>query len=174
MPPRKKPSAASPPASNEEVNTDATAMDLNNLAVPEVNDLSLAVMDSLANMRSDFYTMGLKMRQEHAKKLADIRKSFAKRVKEELHVEETRVQSLLERLDRAIQKKAACEEAMMQVVDSVKQETEAFQLAISSVYAERLQQCQEGVAMADQAQSGSSPLIRGEKEARARVDNLMQ
>lgn len=87
---------------------------------------------------------------------------------------ETRVQSLLERLDRAIQKKAACEEAMMQVVDSVKQETEAFQLAISSVYAERLQQCQEGVAMADQAQSGSSPLIRGEKEARARVDNLMQ
>lgn len=38
-------------------------------------------------MRSDFYTMGLKMRQEHAKKLADIRKSFAKRVKEELHVE---------------------------------------------------------------------------------------
>ena len=51
MPPRKKPSAASPPASNEEVNTDATAMDLNNLAVPEVNDLSLAVMDSLVSCR---------------------------------------------------------------------------------------------------------------------------
>lgn len=89
-------------------------------------------------------------------------------------VRETHVRELLERLDQAIQKKMACEKAMVQVVNSVQQETEAFQLAISSIYVERIQQCEEGVAMANQVQEDGIPLIPGEKRQRERIEKLMQ
>ncbi|KAK6841289.1 hypothetical protein PG990_006700 [Apiospora arundinis] len=182
MPPRKRPAAAAAaaaaaasPASDDDLNISTTVMDMSKLMPPKMNDTSLGVMNSIAGMRRDFVDIGVQKRKEYAEKLADLTETYTQRIEEEEHEQETHVRDLLERLYRALEKKAACEEAMTQVIASVKEEMEAFQLAIGSVYAERLQQCEEGAAMADQAQAGGSgPLMRGEKEARTRVDNLME
>ncbi|KAK8050675.1 hypothetical protein PG994_012405 [Apiospora phragmitis] len=163
-----------------DVDAATTVVDVTSLAPPKLNDTSIETMNNIASLRYSFEDIRVEKQQDHADKLADLEERFTQRFEGEQHKRETHVRELLERLERAITKKMACEEAMVQVVASMKQDTEAFQLAISSVYAERLQQCQEGAAMAEQAQAqaqaqaGGIPLMQGEQKVRARVEKLME
>ncbi|KAK8055568.1 hypothetical protein PG993_000795 [Apiospora rasikravindrae] len=174
MPPRKRPSQESPYPSDGDAD-EATAVINDKLVPPRMNAATKKVMNSIGALRCDFVDLSKKSQQAHAEKLAELEERFMQRLEEEQTKRETRTRELLVRLDRAIQKKAACEEAMMQAIASVKQDTEAFQLAIGSVYADRLQQCQEGVELADQAQqAGGMPLMQGEHKVRARMEKLME
>ncbi|KAK7923400.1 hypothetical protein PG985_007471 [Apiospora marii] len=170
MPPRK----SAPRESLSDADAEETAFDIDSLAPPAMNDAAMEVMQHIAGMRSDFADIQKRKQQEHAEKLVEVEKRYAKRAEEDKYKQETHVRELLERLDQALQKKMACEEAMMQVVNSVQHDTEVFQVAISSIYEERIQQCEEGVAMADQVQEDGIPLIPGERRQRARIEKLME
>ncbi|KAK8140227.1 hypothetical protein PG984_000293 [Apiospora sp. TS-2023a] len=174
MPPRKSAPKVPLSESEEDINADDSDSDLEGLKPPASNAAAFKVMTNMSGMRCDFEDVRRRKQQEHAEKLADIGKRFTKRSEGDKCKQETHVRELLKRLDQAIEKKMACEEAMMQVVNSVKQDAEAFQLAISSIYAERIQQCEEGVAMAEQAQEDGIPLMQGEKRQRARLEKLME
>ncbi|KAK7969012.1 hypothetical protein PG996_002545 [Apiospora saccharicola] len=174
MPPRKSVPRVSLSESGEDIDVDDDFSDIEGLKPPVTNAATLKIMNNISGVRCDFQDVRRKKQQQHAEKLADLEKRFTKRAEEDKYKQETHVRELLERLDQAIQKKMACEEAMMQVVNSVKQDTEAFQLAISSIYAERIQQCEEGIAMAEQAQEDGIPLMEEEKRQRARMEKLME
>ncbi|KAK8087936.1 hypothetical protein PG997_002897 [Apiospora hydei] len=162
MPPRKRP--AQKPSSSSDGDGDAdeapTVLDVDKLVPPKMNAATICIMQSI---------------QVYAEKLTDLMEKFTQRFEEEQNQKEARTRELLLRLDLAIQKKAAAEEKMMQVVASVKHDAETFQHAISCLCAERIEHCKEGVEMADQArQGGGVPLMQGEQKVRARMEKLME
>ncbi|KAK7941279.1 uncharacterized protein PG986_013666 [Apiospora aurea] len=177
MPRRKRPAQKSPSSSDGDGDGDEapTVLEVDKLVPPKMNAATICIMQSIASLRASFADESEKKQQAYAEKLTDLMEKLTQRFEEEQNQQETRTRDLLLRLDLEIEKKAFFEKRMVQVVASVRQEAETFQHAISSLYAERIEHCKEGVEMTDQAQQGGGmPLMQGEQTVRARMEKLME